>query len=197
MPDPDLEVRRGPGHPDPYDKGGGSQKNFFSPSAPCILDSSHPLSHPFPFDYNYTCRRVKWNTGTMQLWHPFLNNQQQDHLSPRCALGSNLLRTKGDWVQVLKPAPLQLRNWLCFSPTLPSLTFYGLLSRPPRGSAIHVFLVYKWSQAQVQFVSKMLKEISCVYELQHSNFDFKLTSDAKIQPVFTGWIGSCFWLFSP
>ena len=43
----------------------------------------------------------------------------------------------------------------------------------------------------------MLKEISCVYELQHSNFDFKLTSDAKIQPVFTGWKGSCFWLFSP
>ena len=134
----------------------------------------------------------------MQLWHPFLNKQQQDHLSPRCALGSNLLRPKGDWVQVLKPAPsppaTQLTLFLSY-PAIPDI--YGLLSRPPRGSAIHVFLVYKWSQAQVQFVSKMLKETSCVYELQHSNFDFKLTSDAKIQPVFKGWKGSCFWLFSP
>ena len=29
------------------------------------------------------------------------------------------------------------------------------------------------------------------------NFDFKLTKDAKIQPVFTDREGSCFWLFSP
>ena len=29
------------------------------------------------------------------------------------------------------------------------------------------------------------------------NCDFKLTLDAKIQPVFTGRKGSCFWLFSP
>ena len=122
MPDPDLEVRKWPGHPDPYDKGGGSQKKFFSPSAPCILDSSHPLSHPFPVDYNYTCRRVKWNTGTMQLWHPFLNKQQQDHLSPRCAMGSNLLRPKGDWVQVLKPAP---------PPPPPATQLTLFLSYPP------------------------------------------------------------------
>ena len=32
MPDPDLEIRRGSDHPDPYIKGGGGQvsKKFFS-----------------------------------------------------------------------------------------------------------------------------------------------------------------------
>ena len=28
-------------------------------------------------------------------------------------------------------------------------------------------------------------------------FDFKVTSDAKIQPAITGREDSCFWLFSP
>ena len=37
----------------------------------CILVISYPLSPPFPFDHNYTCRRVKWGEhgmGPMQLW---------------------------------------------------------------------------------------------------------------------------------
>ena len=36
----------------------------------CIA-SSYPLSPPFPFDHNYTCRRVKWGRhgiGPMQHW---------------------------------------------------------------------------------------------------------------------------------
>ena len=33
-------------------------------------------------------------------------------------------------------------------------------------------------------------EISCVYEQHYYNFDFKLTSDAKIQPAFTWREGS-------
>ena len=40
------------------------------------------------------------------------------------------------------PSPHELHNWLCFSPTLPSLTFYGLLLRASPGSVIHVFLFY-------------------------------------------------------
>ena len=35
------------------------------------------------------------------------------------------------------------------------------------------------------------------YVPHNQNFDFKLTSDAKIQPVATGREDSCFWLFSP
>ena len=46
-------------------------------------------------------------------------------------------------------------------------------------------LVFKWSQAQILF--KNSYQICCVYVTiaQHYyDFDFKLTSDAKIQPVF-------------
>ena len=40
-------------------------------------------------------------------------------------------------------------------------------------------------------------EICCVYVPHNQNFDFKLTSDVKIQPAATGREDSCFWLFSP
>ena len=40
-------------------------------------------------------------------------------------------------------------------------------------------------------------EICCVYVPHNQNFDFKLTSDAKIQSTATGREDSCFWLFSP
>ena len=40
-------------------------------------------------------------------------------------------------------------------------------------------------------------EICCFYVPHNQNFDFKLTSDAKIQPAATGREDSCFWLFSP
>ena len=40
-------------------------------------------------------------------------------------------------------------------------------------------------------------EICCVYVPHNENFDFKLTSEAKIQPAATGRQDSCFWLFSP
>ena len=39
-------------------------------------------------------------------------------------------------------------------------------------------------------------EICSVYVPHNLNFDFKLTSDAKIQPAITGREGSCFWLCS-
>ena len=39
-------------------------------------------------------------------------------------------------------------------------------------------------------------EICCVYVPYNQNFDFKLTSDRKIQPAATGREDSCFWLFS-
>ena len=51
--------------------------------------------------------------------------------------------------------------------------------------------LFKWSQAQVQFF-KNAYDISLVHEPHFENFDFKLTSDAKIEPAFT-----CFWLFLP
>ena len=59
----------------------------------CILVISYPLSPPFPFDHNYTCRRVKWSEhgmGPMQHWlttaTPF---KSQQILFKARALGSN------------------------------------------------------------------------------------------------------------
>ena len=57
-------------------------------------------------------------------------------------------------------------------------------------------LLFKWSQAQVQFFLKAC-EISYVHRLHHYNFDFKLTPDVKIRPAITCREGSRFWLFSP
>ena len=62
----------------------------------CILAGSYPLSPPFPFDHNYTCRRVKWGEhGWMgPLQHslttatPF---KSQKILFKARALGSNLI----------------------------------------------------------------------------------------------------------
>ena len=56
-------------------------------------------------------------------------------------------------------------------------------------------LVFRWSQAQVFFI--LFYEICCVYVPLGINFNFKLTSDTKIQPAITGREDSCFWLFSP
>ena len=56
-------------------------------------------------------------------------------------------------------------------------------------------LVFRWSQAQVFLY--FFYEICCVYVPLNTNFNFKLTSDTKIQPAITGREDSCFWLFSP
>ena len=70
-------------------------------------------------------------------------------------------------------------------------------------SSLHAFLklsadkllIFKWSQAQVKFFFNA-QAISCVHKPCYLSFDFKLTLDSKIQLVFTGREGSCFWLFS-
>ena len=48
---------------------------------------------------------------------------------------------------------------------------------------------------EVNFFKKSLWNMLCLCAVQ--NFDFKLTTDAKIQPAATGWEDSWFWLFSP
>ena len=57
-------------------------------------------------------------------------------------------------------------------------------------------LVFKSSRAQVQFFVNSY-EICCVYVPHNYSVDFKLTSDAKIQPAVAGEEDSCSWLFSP
>ena len=69
----------------------------------------------------------------------------------------------------MNPGPPQLHNWLCFSPTLPSLTFYGLLLRASPGSVIHVFLFYPFKGAistckfsiliSIHFLEKLVERI--------------------------------------
>ena len=59
----------------------------------CILVISYPLSLPFPFDRNYTCRRVKWGEhgmGPMQHWLTTATPlKSQNILFKARALGSN------------------------------------------------------------------------------------------------------------
>ena len=111
------------------------------------LAGSYPLSPPFPFDHNYTCRRVKWGEhgGMRPLQHslttapPF---KSQKILFKARAPGSNLIHRRLSTSQL---PILDLHS--------PVTWFTSLLSRPPtpyalpsprasRGSAIHVFLVW-------------------------------------------------------
>ena len=65
------------------------------------------------------------------------------------------------------------------------------------------FGVIRWQGTGFQMIAGLSLiffnsyEICCVYVLHNLNFDFKLTSDAKIQPAATCREDSCFWLFSP
>ena len=48
---------------------------YFTGQLNCLLACIYSLSHPFPFDYNYTRRRVKWGEHeTFATLAPFLNN---------------------------------------------------------------------------------------------------------------------------
>ena len=46
VPDPDLEIRRGASHPDPYIRGGGLQKFFFGPSGLSLVLKSGGGAYP-------------------------------------------------------------------------------------------------------------------------------------------------------
>ena len=91
-----------------------------------MLAGSYPLSPPFPFDHNYTCRRVKWGEhggmGTMQhsltTATPF---KSQRILFKARALGSNLIHRR------LSTSQLDI------NPDLPNYMIYfiSLLSSHP------------------------------------------------------------------
>ena len=101
---------------------------------------------PFPFDHNYTCRRVKWGEhrmGPMQQWLTTAThlNLRRSFLKPE------------HWVPIFKKY-ISASN---IRPAHPSymiyyislLSFHPLWASPPppgasRGSAIHVFLVYDY-----------------------------------------------------
>ena len=80
----------------------------------CIA-SSYPLSPPFPFDHNYTCRRVKWGEhgmGPMQHWlttaTPF---KSQKILFKARALSSKLIRRRLSTSQLPILDPLSPVTW--------------------------------------------------------------------------------------
>ena len=111
----------------------------------CILVISYPLSPPFPFDHNYTCRRVNWGEhgiGPMQHWlttaTPF---KSQKILFKARALGSNLIHRRLSTSQLPILDPPSPVTWFTSFLSCPPTT-YGLPPRASRGSAIHVFLVY-------------------------------------------------------
>ena len=115
----------------------------------CVLTGSYPLSPPFPFDHNYTCRRVKWGEhgGMGPMQHslttaiPF---QSQKTLFKARALGSNLIHRRLRTYQLPILDPPSPVTWFALFVSCPS-TSYGLPPPPPprasRCSAIHVFLV--------------------------------------------------------
>ena len=61
----------------------------------CILAGSYPVSPPFPFNHNYTCRRVKWGEHGMGPMQQSLTTatpfKTQKILFKARALGSNLI----------------------------------------------------------------------------------------------------------
>ena len=70
---------------------------------------------------------------------------------------------------------------------------------PSRSSILEVIC---WQVTSFQVIAGssffiLFYEICCVYVPLSINFNFKLTSDTKIQPAITGREDSCFWLFSP
>ena len=65
-----------------------------------------------------------------------------------------------------------------------------------------IFEVICWQVTSFQMIAGssffiLFYEICSVYVPLSINFNFKLTSDTKIQPAITGREDSCFWLFSP
>ena len=83
-----------------------------------IITRSYLLSHLFPFDYNLTCRRVKWGEHRTYetLTTPTLFKSPKI-LCGDIALDSNLL-------QCWNP-PSQATQFTPILSLLPSLTFYG------------------------------------------------------------------------
>ena len=65
-----------------------------------ILADSYPLSRPFPFDHNYTCRRAKWSEhgmGPACMQHSLTTAtlfKSQKILFKARALGSNLIHRR-------------------------------------------------------------------------------------------------------
>ena len=104
----------------------------------------------FPFDHNYTCRRVKWGeNGIGPVQHSLTT--ETPFKSPKMvfkakALGSNLIhrRLSTSQLPILDPpSPVHaVHDLLHVSPVLPPLMGSPPPPRASRGSAIHVFLAY-------------------------------------------------------
>ena len=116
----------------------------------CILVISYPLSPPFPFDHNYTCRRVKWGEhgmGPMQHWlttaTPF---KSQKILFKARALGSNLIHRRLSTSQLPILDPPSPVTWFTSFLSCPPTT-YGL---PPPSFArfcdtrISIIIIVLW-----------------------------------------------------
>ena len=96
----------------------------------CVLTGSYPLSPPFPFDHNYTCRRVKWGEhgGMGPMQHslttaiPF---KSQKTLFKARALGSNLIHRRLRTYQLPILDPPSPVTWFALFVSCPS-TSYGL-----------------------------------------------------------------------
>ena len=91
----------------------------------CILAGSYLLSPPFPFDHNYTCRRVKWveHGGMGPMQHSLTTStpfKSQKILFTARALGSHLIHRS------LSTSQLPLLDQL-----FPVTGFTSFLSCPP------------------------------------------------------------------
>ena len=111
----------------------------------CVSTGSYPLSPPFPFDHNYTCRRVKWGEhgGMGPMQHslttaiPF---QSQKTLFKARALGSNLIHRRLRTYQLPVLDPPSPVTWFALFVSCPS-TSYGI---PPPPHELRDVLQYTY-----------------------------------------------------
>ena len=98
----------------------------------CILVISYPLSPPFPFDHNYTCRRVKWGEHRMGPMQHSLTTatpfKSQKILFKARALGSNLIHRRLKYISASNIRPA-LPSYMIYFISL--LSSHHLWASPP------------------------------------------------------------------
>ena len=133
-----------------------------------ILPGSHPLSPPFPFDHNNTCRRVRWDEHGMGPMQHSLTTatplKSQKILFRARALGSNLIHRRLSTSQLPILDPPSPVTWFtsflsCPNPTLTLIP--PLMGSPPPPSFARFCITSIYNECIRKRCSFQRKVFSC------------------------------------